>query len=131
VSLEQLVQQYDVILSPSDPLHDVCYAAHRPFLCAQISSDEAWLFGCRGYEPDSPCLHCLPALVVDNGEESITEAEAFFIGTLQTTEALKIVLGVDAASRGKLLRCQFPTLQFTEQVVKKDPSCSLCGQGGR
>jgi hypothetical protein len=74
-------------------------------------------------------LHCLPDLAVENGDESTTEAEAFFIGTLQTTEALKIVLGVDAASRGKLLCCQFPALQFTEQVVKKNPFCSLCGRG--
>ncbi len=51
-----------------------------------------------------------------------------FLGTLQTTEAIKSILGLYQTSRGKLLRCQFPALHFSASLVKKDPGCSLCGQ---
>jgi len=124
-----LVQQYDLVLSAPDPLHDACYAARRPFICAQVASSEAWLFVCRGYEPDQPCLHCLPVQLGQSRESTaFTEVAALFLGTLQTTEALKSILGLHQTSRGKLLRCQFPALHFSASLVKKDPGCSLCGQ---
>ena len=61
---EQLVRKYDLVLSVPAPLHDICYALRRPFLCAQASAVSAWLFLCTGYEPDSPCLRCLLPLPV-------------------------------------------------------------------
>ncbi len=122
-----LVQQYDLVLSAPDPLHNACYASRRPFICAQVASSEAWLFICRGYEPEQPCLHCLPAQLGQSGENTaLTEMAAMFLGTLQTMEAIKLILGLHQGSRGKLLRCQFPTLHFSTSIVKKDPGCPLC-----
>ncbi|MGH7964503.1 MAG: HesA/MoeB/ThiF family protein [Candidatus Binatia bacterium] len=127
---EELAQQYDLVLSTPDPLHEVCYALRKPFLSAHVSSGEAWLFCCRGYEPDQACLRCVPALTVEAvGKPSLPASlTALFLGTLQATEAMKLVLGLDQPSRGKLWRCQFPGLHFYESMVKKDPACLLCGQ---
>ena len=127
---QHLVQQYDFVLStPDDALHQACYASRRPFVCAQVSAGEAWLFSCRGYEPDLPCLQCC-ALPVgeDSASASLTETAALFLGTLQATEAIKLILGLHHASSGKLLHCQFPALHFSESIVKKDPGCPLCTQ---
>ncbi|HKA55520.1 MAG TPA: ThiF family adenylyltransferase, partial [Candidatus Binatia bacterium] len=41
---EQIVQGYDLVLSPPGPLHETCYTLRRPFLCAQVSAAGAWLF---------------------------------------------------------------------------------------
>ena len=84
-----LVQQYDLVLSAPDPLHDACYAARRPFICAQVASSEAWLFVCRGYEPDQPCLHCLPVQLGQSGESpAFTEVASFEGSGLNLTWAM-------------------------------------------
>jgi molybdopterin-synthase adenylyltransferase len=127
IASEETVQQYDLVLSQPDALHDTCYALRRPFLCAHISSGSAWLFCCTGYEPNQPCLHCLPDHLFTVGKEEDTETAALFWGTLQTTEAIKLILGLNPPSQGKLVQCQFPGLDFSENIVTKNPSCSWCG----
>jgi molybdopterin/thiamine biosynthesis adenylyltransferase len=124
---KQIVNEYDLVLSPPDQLHEVCYALHRPFLCAQVSTAGAWLFPCLGYEPDHPCLRCLPPQLFE-AEAEASALAALFLGTLQVTEAIKLILGLSRSSHGKLLSCQFPAWQFSEQVIPKDPRCKLCGQ---
>jgi len=124
---EQIVQGYDLVLSPPGPLHEVCYALRRPFLCAQASAIDAWVFLCTGYEPDSPCLRCLPHPLFEERTDTHLLAPLFF-GTLQATEAIKLILGLSGSSTGKLLHCQFPTLHFSERPVRKDPQCNLCGR---
>src|SRR5262245_4948606 len=124
---QQIVQGYDLVLSLPGPLHDICYALRRPFLCAQVSAVDTWLFLCTGYEPDSPCLRCLPRPLCEESTDTHLLAP-LFLGTLQATEALKFILGLPRASTGKLLHCQFPTLYFSERPVRKDPQCNLCGQ---
>lgn len=132
---EELVRQYDLVLSAPDPLHDICYRLRRPFLCAHVSSGEAWLFCCRGYEPDLPCLLCVPAPLVETVRElsllhptDTDPLAAMFLGTLQATETIKLILNLDRSSRGKLWRGRFPGQQFSESMVKKNPACLLCGQ---
>lgn len=123
----QLVNAYDLVLSPPDPLHEVCYALRRPFLCAQVSATGAWLFPCLGYEPDRACLQCLPPHFFGEGGNAPALA-ALFLGTLQATEAIKLILGLAHSSLDKLLLCQFPALHFSGHIVQKDPQCKLCGR---
>jgi molybdopterin/thiamine biosynthesis adenylyltransferase len=124
---EQLVQGYDLVLSPPGPLHEVCYALRRPFLCAQASAVDPWFFLCTGYEPDRPCLRCLPRHLFEERTDTHLLAP-LFLGTLQATEAIKLILGLASFSVGKLLSCQFPALHFSERPVRKDPQCNLCGR---
>lgn len=128
VDPEQIVREYDLVLSPPGPLHDACYTLRRPFVCAQVSGGDAWLFLCTGYEPGSPCLYCLPSHLFERGIDTHSLAPLFF-GTLQATEALKLILGLPYSSVGKLLSCQFPALYFSERPIHKDPQCDLCGKG--
>jgi adenylyltransferase/sulfurtransferase len=124
---KQVVNAYGLVLSPPDPLHEVCYALRRPFLCAQVSAADAWLFPCLGYETDRPCLRCLPRhLFAERTDTSLLAS--LFLGTLQATEAVKLILGLTGSSTGKLLYCQFPALHFSEGPVRKDPQCNLCGR---
>jgi adenylyltransferase/sulfurtransferase len=124
---EQLVRKYDLVLSAPGPLHDVCYALRQPFLCAQVSAVDTWLFLCTGYEPDSPCLHCVPRqfFADDKNEHALA---ALLVGTLQATEAIKLILGLACSSLSRLLYCQFPAQHFSGRIVRKDPQCALCGR---
>lgn len=126
-SLEEIVQAYDLVLSPPDPLHDVCYALRKPFLCAQVSAAGAWVLPCLGYEPNVPCLRCLPQRFFEEEKDTLPLA-ALFLGALLATETIKFILGLSPSFTGKLLLCRFPALHFSEQIVRKDPQCKLCGQ---
>lgn len=126
---EQIVRGYDLVLSPPDSLYEVCYALHRPFLCAQVSTVGAWIFPCLGYEPNNPCLSCIPQQYFEEARETSPLA-GLFLGTLLATETIKFLLGLSRPS-GKLLLCQFPALHFSEQVVRKDPQCVVCGSFSR
>jgi len=126
-ALKQIVQGYDLVLSLPDPLHDVCYALRKPFLCAHVSAAGAWVFPCLGYEPNISCLHCLPQHFFEE-EKGAPPLAALFFGTLLTTEALKFILGLSHSSSSKLLLCQFPALHFSEHIICKDLQCRLCGK---
>jgi len=131
---EELIQRYDLVLSGPDSLHDLCYTLHKPFLCTRVSAEEAWLLCCRGYEQDSPCLRCVTAFMEEAHElpphrsTAAYALSAMLLGTLQATEAIKLVLGLHHTAAGKWWRCQFPGLYLSESIVKKNPVCVLCGQ---
>ncbi len=157
VDLKQLVQKYDIILSPPDTrLHAICYELCCPFLCAAMTSSHGWLFSSLGYQPDWPCLHCLPPQFSENPIDSFVnerslqqeKGEAFtnlapnisanflaswspmamFFGALQATEALKLLLGLNQTLARKLWQCHFTPLYFSEHLIEKKPQCPLCGK---
>lgn len=141
---EQLVQEYDVVLSPYDEqLHTACYRQSRPFLCAETNQLGGWLFFSQGYRPDFPCLRCLstqlpkddpisvrlsvrPQMLPDSTDEWLPMV--MFIGTLQTTEVLKLLLGTSQSFARKLWRCCFFPLGFSERLIEKNLGCPLCGK---
>jgi len=126
-SLHQLVQSYDCVLSDSSSLHDVCYAARRPFLYASLSDEEASLMVCRGYELDSPCLRCVSTPEPRPLRASpLTEIAALFIGAQLATEAIKLLLVLPSPPETKLLRFHLPTFTCSAETVKKSSHCTVC-----
>jgi len=59
-------------------------------------------------------------------EAEASPLAALFLGTVQATETIKLLLGLGRSSQGKLLSCQFSAWNFSEQLVAKNPSCSFC-----
>ena len=49
------------------------------------------------------------------------------IGSLQGTEALKLVLGIGEPLVGRLLLFDALGASFTEVAVRRDPACPVCG----
>src|SRR5262249_26374455 len=126
-SWQQLVQAYDLVLSDSASLHDVCCIAQRPFLYASVSDDEARLMMCRGYEPDLPCLRCIPfSSPLASGGSPFEEIGATFTGAHLATEALKYLLVFPQPLGTKVLRFRFPTFACSEEIVRKSPCCTVC-----
>lgn len=126
-SPQRLVQNYDLTLSTSDLLHDICWEAKRPFLYALLTDEEAWLMYCRGYEGDFPCLRCTSlSLVPQQTSSPLLGIVAAFLGAQLATEAIKDLLHLPRKERGLLLRFQIPLFQCTEEEMKKSPTCPTC-----
>jgi molybdopterin/thiamine biosynthesis adenylyltransferase/rhodanese-related sulfurtransferase len=80
-----------------------------------------------------PCYRCLypepppPHLAPSCAEAGVLGVLPGVIGTMQATEAIKIVLGVGQPLVGRLL--QYDSLSMSVRTFKlpKDPDCSVCG----
>jgi len=138
---EQVVQRYDIVLSgPDESLHAACYALQRPFLCAAVTHTGGWLFAALGYQADFPCLQCVTLHEAMGGADfrardlrhapilsSVRSPLVMYLGTIQATEAVKLLLGADLSSARKVWQCHFSPLGFSERVVEKNPQCPMCG----
>jgi molybdopterin/thiamine biosynthesis adenylyltransferase len=49
------------------------------------------------------------------------------VGTLQATEAIKIVLGRGTTLAGRLLAYDSLKMKFRELRLRRDPACPVCG----
>jgi adenylyltransferase/sulfurtransferase len=82
----------------------------------------------------SACYRCVfkqppPAgLVASCQEAGVIGALAGVIGTLQATEALKIVLGIGRPLTDRLLDYDAKKASFREIKTKRNPHCPVCGE---
>ncbi|MCA9614931.1 MAG: molybdopterin-synthase adenylyltransferase MoeB [Myxococcales bacterium] len=81
-----------------------------------------------------PCYRCLypepppPHLAPSCAEAGVLGVLPGVIGTMQATEAIKIILGVGQPLVGRLL--QYDSLSMSVRTFKlpRDPECSVCGK---
>jgi molybdopterin/thiamine biosynthesis adenylyltransferase len=126
-AVHRIVQNYDVILSDSDLLHDACYRERKPFLYATVAEAEAWLIVCQGYKPDSPCLRCVQSLLPATSVLSpFIETIALFMGAHLATEAITHLLDFASSLGTQLLRFRFPDFHCRAEIVHKVGTCPLC-----
>ena len=82
---------------------------------------------------DGPCYRCLfrdpppPDLVPSCAEGGVLGVVPGLIGTIQATEAIKILLGLGETLIGKLLTIDVMTMSFRTLSIRKDPECPACG----
>ena len=50
------------------------------------------------------------------------------VGTIQATEAVKLILGQGAPLIGKLLMYDSLQMQFRQLRLRRDPACPVCGE---
>jgi molybdopterin/thiamine biosynthesis adenylyltransferase len=50
------------------------------------------------------------------------------VGTLQATEALKYLLGMDGLLNGQLLTYNALTMEFRKVKIAHNPNCQVCGE---
>jgi molybdopterin/thiamine biosynthesis adenylyltransferase/rhodanese-related sulfurtransferase len=80
-----------------------------------------------------PCYRCLypapppPELAPSCAEGGVLGVLPGIIGSLQASEALKIVLGTDDTLEGRLLLFDALHTSFDEVSVRRDPGCPVCG----
>jgi molybdopterin/thiamine biosynthesis adenylyltransferase/rhodanese-related sulfurtransferase len=80
-----------------------------------------------------PCYRCLypapppPELAPSCAEGGVLGVLPGIVGSLQASEALKLILGAGDTLTGRLLLFDALHTTFDEVTVKKDPSCPVCG----
>ncbi|WP_394837380.1 molybdopterin-synthase adenylyltransferase MoeB [Pendulispora rubella] len=80
-----------------------------------------------------PCYRCLypepppPHLAPSCQEAGVLGILCGIVGTLQATEAIKLLLGKGDLLAGRLITYDSLKMQFRELKLRKDPNCPVCG----
>ena len=113
-------------------VNDACVIGGKPNVYGSIFRFEgqASVFATK----DGPCYRCMfpepppPGLVPSCAEGGVLGILPGVVGTLQATEAIKLILGVGESLVGRFLLFDALKLRFRELKVRKDPDCPVCGE---
>jgi adenylyltransferase/sulfurtransferase len=81
-----------------------------------------------------PCYRCLypepppPGLVPSCAEGGVLGVLPGTIGTIQATEAIKVLLGIGETLIGRLLLYDALTMSVESVKLRKNPKCRVCGE---
>src|SRR6266852_5509904 len=134
----EILQNYDVIVDGTDNfptrylVNDACVLLRKPNVYGSIFRFEgqASVFAV----PDAPCYRCLyaepppPGLVPSCAEGGVLGVLPGIIGTIQATEAIKLILGAGETLVGRLLLFDALRMHFRELKLRRDPTCPICGE---
>jgi adenylyltransferase/sulfurtransferase len=132
-----LISSYEVILDGTDNfptrylVNDACVIVGRPNAYGSIFRFEgqASVFAA----PGGPCYRCLhpepppPGLIPSCAEGGVLGVLPGIIGTIQATEAIKLILGIGEPLIGRLLVYDALKMRFRDVKLKRDPDCPVCG----
>src|SRR5580658_4268918 len=94
-----------------------------------ISERAATKFGVAA----GPCYRCLypepppPHLAPSCQEAGVLGILCGIVGTVQATEAIKLLLGKGTSLAGRLLTYDSLKMRFRELRLRRDPACPVCG----
>lgn len=131
-------EPYDLIIDGTDNfptrylINDVCVLTGKPNVFGSIFRFEgqASVF----WADKGPCYRCLfpepppPGLVPSCAEGGVFGVLPGTIGTIQATEALKLILGIGEPLIGKLLVYDALEMSFDQVRLKKNPRCRICSE---
>jgi hypothetical protein len=81
--------------------------------------------------PETPCLECVLPNLSDNNllrcdTRGVLGATPGIIGAMQAMEAIKVLTGVGAPLKNKLMICDFNDMSFTSIDIAKRSNCPAC-----
>ena len=137
-NIMNIIDGYDVILDGTDNfptrylLNDATVFRNKPVVHGSIYrfDGQVTVF----YPKKGPCYRCLypepppPGLVPSCQEGGVLGVLPGIIGTIQTTEVMKLILGIGEPLIGKLLCFDALDMQFRTMRLRKNPRCPVCGE---
>jgi sulfur-carrier protein adenylyltransferase/sulfurtransferase len=132
-----IARDYDILIDGTDNFptryltNDLCVLTGKPNIYGSIYRFEgqASVF----YAKEGPCYRCLfpepppPGLVPSCAEGGVLGVLPGTIGTIQATEAIKMLLGIGSSLVGRLLLYDALDMSFEYVKLKKNPNCKVCG----
>ncbi len=134
----RVISGYDVIVDGTDNfptrylLNDASLVAGIPVVHGSIYQFEGSV---TVYKPhDGPCYRCQypepppPELAPSCAEGGVLGVLPGVIGSLQATEAIKLLLGIGDPLVGRQLRYDALAMEFVELKMRRDPECPVCSK---
>ncbi|MGB2964562.1 MAG: molybdopterin-synthase adenylyltransferase MoeB [Anaerolineales bacterium] len=133
----EIAEPYDIIIDCTDNfptrylVNDLCVLTGKPNVYGSIFrfDGQASVF----FAQEGPCYRCLfpepppPGLVPSCAEGGVLGVLPGTIGSIQATEALKLILGIGDPLIGRLLLYDALDLSFQTVKLHKNPDCKICG----
>ena len=133
-----ILRDYDVIIDGTDNfqtrylVNDACVLLGKPNVYGSIFRFEgqASVF----YAKEGPCYRCLypepppPGLVPSCAEGGVLGVLPGVIGTIQATEAIKLIIGQGQPLIGRLLLYDALEMSFRTLKLRKNLDCPACGE---
>jgi sulfur-carrier protein adenylyltransferase/sulfurtransferase len=134
----EVLRDYDIILDGTDRFstryltNDACVILRKPLVSAAIHRFEGQALT---YVPDKgPCYRCLfPEPPADGAVPNCAEAGVLgvlpgVLGTIQATEAIKLIVGLGEPLIGRLLTYDALEMRFDEFAFVRRSDCAVCGE---
>ena len=132
-----ILKDYDVIADGTDNfptrylVNDASVLLKKPNVYGSIFRFEGQItiFG----DPNGPCYRCLypepppPGLVPSCAEGGVLGVLPGIVGSIQTAETLKLIIGKGESLIGRLLLFDALAMRFRELKLRKNPDCPMCG----
>ncbi len=132
-----IIRQYDLVVDGTDNfatrylVNDACVLLGKPNVYGSIYRFEgqSTIF-CTDA---GPCYRCLypepppPGLVPSCAEGGVLGILPGLLGTVQATEAVKLVTGVGEPLVGRLLLVDAARMEFRTVKLRRNPQCPACG----
>lgn len=134
----RIAEPYDLIVDGTDNfptrylVNDLCVLTGKPNVYGSIFrfDGQASVF----YAEEGPCYRCLfpepppPGLVPSCAEGGVLGVLPGTIGTIQATEAIKLLLGIGESLIGRLMLYSALDMSFEFVKLKKNPTCKVCSE---
>ena len=134
----ELFSQYDLIVDGTDNfatrylVNDACVLLGKPYVWGSIYrfDGQASVF----WAEHGPCYRCLypepppPGMVPSCAEGGVLGVLCASIGSIQVTEAIKLIAGIGDPLLGRLKVYDALEMDYREVRIRKDPNCAVCGE---
>ncbi|MBC3842641.1 adenylyltransferase/sulfurtransferase MoeZ [Streptacidiphilus sp. 4-A2] len=136
-NVKGIFAQYDLIVDGTDNfatrylVNDAAVLLGKPYVWGSIYrfDGQASVF----WAEHGPCYRCLypeappPGMVPSCAEGGVLGVLCASIGSIQVTEAIKLLAGIGEPLVGRLMIYDALEMQYRQVKVRKDPDCALCG----
>ena len=134
----ELFKQYDLIVDGTDNfatrylVNDACVLLGKPYVWGSIYrfDGQASVF----WSEHGPCYRCLypepppPGMVPSCAEGGVLGVLCAAIGSIQVTEAIKVLTGIGEPLIGSLMVYDALEMTYRKIKMRKDPNCAICGE---
>ncbi|MFZ2503599.1 MAG: adenylyltransferase/sulfurtransferase MoeZ [Nocardioides sp.] len=132
---------YDLIVDGTDNfatrylVNDAAYFLGIPYVWGSIYRFDGQASAFWPTEPggEAPCYRCLypepppPGMVPSCAEGGVLGVLCAAIGSIQVTEAIKLLTGIGEPLVGRLMIYDALEMSYRKLAIRKDPNCALCG----
>src|SRR5499427_45480 len=133
----EIFAQYDLIVDGTDNfatrylVNDCAVLLGKPYVWGSIYrfDGQASVF----WSEHGPCYRCLypepppPGMVPSCAEGGVLGVLCASIGSIQVTEAIKVITGIGEPLAGRLMIYDALEMSYRALAVRKDPNCAVCG----